>query len=456
MKNRLTTIMLLVLTALLVFPALAFADEAKIDTGDTGFILISAALVLLMTPALALFYGGMSRKKNVLNTMMMSFIILGIVTVQWVLCGYSIAFGTDIKSLVGSLDLVGLKGVGLDPFPGTAIPHAVFMVFQMMFALITAALISGAVAERMRFGAYVLFILVWTTVVYDPLAHWVWGGGWLFNLGALDFAGGTVVHISSGVSALVACIVLGKRKGYGSELMIPHNLPMTVLGAALLWFGWFGFNAGSALGANAIAANAFVTTQIATGAAILSWAIVEWIRHGKPTMLGAASGCIAGLVAITPACGFVTPLSALIMGLLVSPICYFAVSELKHRLNYDDSLDAFGIHGVGGTFGAIATGVFASPVANPAITGGLLSGNPHQLVVQLISVVATIILAALATFVILKVIGAIMPIRVSEEEEEAGLDFTEHGEDAYSDSVLGSPLLAFKSGPSATTQAPVK
>jgi len=420
----------------------------KIDTGDTCFILISAALVLIMTPGLALFYGGMVRKKNVLNTIMMSFIILGLITVQWAIAGYTLAFGKDIHGLIGSLQWLGLNGVGQNPNGDYAatIPHLAFMVFQMMFALITPALISGAVVERMRFPAYVLFILAWCTLVYDPLAHWVWGvGGWLRNLGALDFAGGTVVHISSGVSALVLAILLGKRKSSGSELMVPHNLPMTVLGAALLWFGWFGFNAGSALSAGGLAANAFVTTQIAAGAATVSWALVEGLRHGKPTMLGAASGCVAGLVAITPACGFVSPSAAIIIGLLVSPICYFAVSVLKTKLGYDDALDAFGVHGVGGTFGALATGVFASKAINSAGNDGLLLGNPHQFFVQLISVLVSWALAAVATFVIFKIVACITPVRVTENEEATGLDFTQHGESGYStESALGSPLDVFK------------
>lgn len=410
------------------------------DIGNTGFLLICAAFVFIMTPALALFYGGMSRKKNVLNTIMMSFIVLGIVSVEWILYGYSLAFGQDINGLIGSLNFVGLSGVGLMPNPDyiDSVPHLLFMAFQMMFALITAALISGSVVGRMRFSAYVLFIFLWTSIVYNPLAHWVWGvGGWIREMGALDFAGGTVVHISSGITALVLCMLLGKRKP-GLEMMIPHNLPMTVLGAGLLWIGWFGFNGGSALGANEIAVNAFVTTHISASAAIISWALVEIWHHGKPTMLGVASGCIAGLVVVTPACGFVTPLAALFMGLLVSPVCYFAVSVAKVRLGYDDALDAFGIHGVGGTLGALLTGIFATKAVNPDGADGLLaSGSFHLLWVQFVSVIATMVLAAVATYILYKAVNCLFKARVSEGEEYTGLDFTQHGENAYDiDSLL--------------------
>lgn len=394
---------------------------------------------MLMTPGLALFYGGMVRKKNVLGTIMQSFIIVALISVQWVLVGYTLAFGPDKGHLIGGLEWLGLRGVGLTPNPDYAatIPHQVFMVFQLMFAIITPALITGSFAERMRFPAFLLFILLWATLVYDPLAHWVWGvDGWLRNLGALDFAGGTVVHISSGVSGLVAALVLGRRRGHGTQPMLPHHLPMTVLGAGLLWFGWFGFNAGSALAANGLAASAFVVTNTSAAAGTLSWALAEWLHRGKPTMLGAASGAIAGLVAITPASGFVGPLAALAIGLVAGVVCYLGVSVLKHRLGYDDSLDAFGCHGLGGTWGAIATGIFASTAINPAGTDGLLAGNVAQLGVQLISVVATWAFAAAATFVILKVVAMVIPLRLSAEDEEAGLDITQHGEDAYPDFVL--------------------
>ncbi|MEW6770847.1 MAG: ammonium transporter [Bacillota bacterium] len=424
------------LTAVLLFAFLsvcgtAWAAEA-VDTGDTAWILTASALVMLMTPGLALFYGGMTRRKNVLNTIMTSFITLGLVSVQWVLWGYSLAFGPDVAGFVGDLSWLGLNGVGLEPggLSGT-IPHQLFMVFQLMFAIITVALITGSVVERMRFPAFLLFALLWTTFVYDPLAHWVWGGGWLGGLGALDFAGGTVVHISSGVSGLVAALVLGRRRGYGAEPMLPHNLPITVLGAGLLWFGWFGFNAGSALAANGLAASAFVVTNTAAAAAALSWVFAEWMHHGKPTVLGAASGCVAGLVAITPASGFVGPMSAIIIGLLAGVFCYLAVAGLKPRLGYDDSLDVFGVHGVGGTWGAIATGLFASTAVNSGGADGLFFGNAAQLGLQIIGVLATWAFAATATFVILKLVGVFTPLRASDEEEALGLDVTQHGEEAY-------------------------
>lgn len=430
-RLRLTGILLLVFLSVC---STAWAADAAVDTGETAWILTASALVMLMTPGLALFYGGMARRKNVLNTIMISFIILGLVSVQWVLWGYSLAFGPDKGHLIGDLSWLGLSGVGLDPNPdysGT-IPHQLFMVFQLMFAIITAALITGSVVERMRFPAFLAFALLWTTFVYDPLAHWVWGvGGWLRNLGALDFAGGTVVHISSGVSGLVAALVLGRRRGYGTEPMLPHNLPLTVLGAGLLWFGWFGFNAGSALAANGLAASAFVVTNTAAAAAALSWVLAEWLHHGKPTVLGAASGCVAGLVAITPASGFVGPLPAVVIGLVAGVICYLAVAVLKPRLGYDDALDAFGVHGVGGTWGALATGLFASKAINAAGADGLFFGNPAQLGPQAVGVVATWVFAALATFVILKVVGLFTPLRAADEEETLGLDLTQHGEEAY-------------------------
>ncbi|WP_027365597.1 ammonium transporter [Desulfotruncus alcoholivorax] len=416
--------------ALFALPAMAWASETtQIDSGDTSWILISSALVFLMIPGLAIFYGGMVRKKNVLNTMMMSFIALGVVTIQWVLVGYSLAFGPDVHQLIGSLEFFGLKGVGLEASSyAPTIPDQAFMVFQMMFAILTPALISGAIVERMRFPAYVLFVLLWGTLVYDPIAHWVWGGGWLGTLGALDFAGGTVVHISSGISALVAALVLGRRKGYGTEPMVPHNVPYIVLGAALLWFGWFGFNAGSALAAGGLAAGAFVNTQIATGSALLSWVLFEWLRHGKPTAMGGASGAVAGLVAITPACGFVNPVSSIVIGLVAGAVCYLAVSSLKIKLGYDDSLDVFGIHGVGGIWGALATGLFSVAEGKE----GLLYGNAHQFLVQAVGVGASILTASVMTFVILKVVGVLTKLRVEDEVEDVGLDVNEHSERAYS------------------------
>ena len=405
-----------------------------INAGDTAFVLVSAALVMFMTPGLALFYGGMVRSKNVLATIMQSFTIIGLVTVIWVLWGYSLAFGPDVGGVVGNLSWFALKGVGLTPSPDYAstVPHQAFMIFQGMFAIITPALITGAFAERMKFSTLLVFIALWSTLVYSPLAHWVWGsGGWLGKLGALDFAGGTVVHISSGVSALAAVLVISKRRGYGKEQFIPHNLPMTITGTAILWFGWFGFNAGSALGSSGLAAAAFVTTHVAAATASLSWMFAEWIHHGKPTTLGAASGAVAGLVAITPAAGFVSPVSALIIGGLAGVICYGAVMA-KAKLGYDDSLDVVGIHGVGGTWGALATGLFASTVVNPHGANGLFLGNPGQLWIQFLSVVVTCFFAFAMTFVILKVLDLIMGLKVSEEEEVRGLDVTQHSEAGYS------------------------
>jgi Amt family ammonium transporter len=406
----------------------------KIDTGDTAWVLTSSALVLLMTaPGLALFYGGMVRQKNALGTIMHSFIILALISVQWVLWGYSLAFGPDKGGIIGGLEWIGLRGVGQAPFPdySATIPHQAFMLFQMMFAVITPALITGAFAERKKFSTFIVFILAWATLVYDPLAHWVWGvGGWLRTLGALDFAGGTVVHISSGISALAAAMVIGRRKGYGHQPMPPHNLPMTVMGAALLWFGWFGFNAGSALGANGLAAHAFTTTNTATAAAVLGWMFTEWASRGKPTVLGAASGAVAGLVAITPAAGFVTPMASIVIGVLAGVFCYTACN-LKTRLGYDDSLDVVGVHGVGGTWGALATGVFATKTVNEAGGDGLLYGNPSQLGIQALAVVVTLVLGFVMTTIILKVLDGVMGLRVSDEEELAGLDLSQHSETAY-------------------------
>ena len=405
----------------------------RIDTGDTTWMLVSTALVMLMTPGLALFYGGMVRQKNVLGTIMQSFVALGLVTVQWVLIGYSLAFGPDIHGLIGNLQWFGLQGVGMEPNPAYAatIPHQAFMMFQMMFAIITPALISGAFAERFKFSTYLVFVLLWSTLVYAPLAHWVWGvGGWLRSLGALDFAGGLVVHISSGVSALAAAIIIGKRKGHGHEHMPPHNLTMTLLGATLLWFGWFGFNGGSALASGALATSAFLTTHIAAATATLSWLIVEWKHRGKPTLLGAASGAVAGLVAITPASGFVGPLAALAIGLGAGAVCYFGVN-IKNFFGYDDSLDAVGVHGVGGTFGALATGLFASKAINAAGADGVFFGNPSLFLVQLLSVAVAIVYAFSVTWIILKVLDRTMGLRVQQDEEVQGLDLSQHGESGY-------------------------
>jgi Amt family ammonium transporter len=405
----------------------------KIDTGDTAWMLISAALVLLMTPGLALFYGGMVRAKNVLGTIMHSFIIIALITVQWVLWGYSLAFGPDIGGIIGNLTWFGLKGVGLDPYPDYAgtVPHQAFMIYQAMFAIITPALITGAIAERMKFKTFIVFTLLWATLVYDPLAHWVWGvGGWIRKMGALDFAGGTVVHISSGISALAAAILVGKRKGYRTEPMAPHNLPMTITGAAILWFGWFGFNAGSAIAAGKLSTSAFVVTHVAAAAAALSWAAAEWIYKGKPTTLGAASGAVAGLVAITPASGFVGPLPALLIGLGAGIFCYTGVMG-KNRLGYDDSLDVVGVHGVGGTWGALATGLFASKVINDAGENGLFFGNPGLLGIQTVAVLVTWVYAFAMTLIILKILDWTMGLRVNDEEEETGLDLSQHSETGY-------------------------
>ncbi|MGN6358905.1 MAG: ammonium transporter [Thermomicrobiales bacterium] len=404
----------------------------KINAGDTAWVLLSAALVMLMTPALGFFYGGLVRRKNVLATIMHSFFMLALISVQWVLWGYSLSFGPDHGGLIGGLNWLGLHGVGGAPNPDYAptVPHSAFMIFQGMFAVITPALITGSFAERKRFKAFVIFSLAWATFVYAPIAHWVWGtGGWLRQLGALDFAGGTVVHISSGVSALVAATVLGKRVGFGKEPMDPHDLTMTVLGAALLWFGWFGFNAGSALGANALAANAFVVTNVSAGMAALTWMTVSWLRHGQPSVLGAAAGAVAGLVAITPAAGFVDPSAAIAIGFGAGIICFFAVELLKKRV--DDALDVFAVHGVGGIWGALATGIFAQKAVNDAGNNGLLYGNPHQLLVQAIAVVASASFAAVLTVIILKAIDLVIGLRVPEQDEVLGLDTTQHGEIAY-------------------------
>ncbi len=404
------------------------------NTGDTVFVLLSAALVMLMTPGLALFYGGMVRNKNVLGTVMQSFIILGIITLEWVLWGYSMAFGPDHGGIIGGLEWFGLKGVGMNPSTdyGNTIPHVAFMIFQCMFAIITPALITGTFAERMKFSAFILFTVLWATLVYNPLCHWVWAvGGWIGNMGALDFAGGTVVHISSGISALAAALIIGKRYGYGSTPYIPHNLPMTITGAALLWFGWFGFNAGSALAADGLAANAFMVTHISSATAALSWIGMEWIHRHKPTTLGAASGAVAGLVAITPASGFVGPLSAIIIGALAGIICYGAII-MKSRLGYDDSLDVVGIHGFGGIWGALATGLFASTSINPNGANGLFFGDPGQLWIQFISVMITMVFAFIMTWIILTAIRWVIGLRITEEEEERGLDLSLHNETGYS------------------------
>jgi len=403
----------------------------KINAGDTAWLLASAALVMLMTPALGFFYGGLVRRKNVLATIMHSFFILCLISVQWVLWGYTLAFGPDIGGIIGGLDWAALRGVGQDPGPyAPTVPHEAYMVFQMMFAVITPALITGAFAERKRFKAFVVFTLLWATFVYDPVAHWVWGGGWLGQLGALDFAGGTVVHITSGVSALVAALVLGRRVGFGREAMDPHDATMTVLGASLLWFGWFGFNAGSAITAGGLAANAFVVTNTAAAMAALTWMTVSWLHKGAPSVLGAAAGAVAGLVAITPASGYVDVSASILIGLGAGIFCYTAI-QITKRFKVDDALDVFGVHGVGGAWGALATGVFATVAVNSAAKDGLIAGNPGQLGIQAIAVLASIVYSAVMTFVILKLIDLFVGLRVPESEEVLGLDASQHREAAY-------------------------
>jgi len=401
------------------------------NTGDTAWLLISTALVLLMVPGLALFYGGLVRPKNVLSTYMHSFVAMGLVTLQWVAFGYSLAFGPDQGGVIGNLSFAFLRGVGLDPRPGMTIPHMVFMAYQMMFAIITPALISGAFAERLKFSAYVIFTLLWSTLIYDPLAHWMWAdGGWLQKLGALDFAGGIVVHVSSGFSALVFALVLGKRLGYPRERILPHNLTMVLLGAGLLWFGWFGFNGGSALGASGVAALALVNSQLAAAMGGMVWLAVDFARYGKASALGFASGFIAGLATVTPASGFVGPMGALAIGAVAGLACYGAVM-LKGKLGYDDTLDAFGVHGVGGAIGSILLGVFALRAWNPAGADGLLTGNVAFLGKQLLAVAVGIVYAVGGTFVLLKVVDALVGLRVGAEQEHEGLDIHLHGEEGY-------------------------
>ena len=413
----------------------AFAQDAAtaptVNTGDTAWMLASAGLVLLMTPGLALFYGGLVRRKNVLSILMQCFMAMCVVTLQWILIGYSLAFGPDIKGIVGSLKWALLSTVGAAPNADYAatIPHTAFMAFQLKFAIITPALIIGAFAERIRFSAFCVFTVLWSTLVYDPVAHWVWGvGGFLRSIGALDFAGGTVVHINAGMAALAAALVLGKRVGSMSP---PHNLPLAILGAGMLWFGWFGFNAGSALGANALAASAFVTTHVATATAGLTWAICDWIYHKKTTTLGMITGAVAGLVSITPACGFVTPIGAVWVGFGASLVCFIFVTFVKEKFGYDDTLDAFGVHGVGGIWGALATGLWATKAVNPAGADGLFYGNPAQFLIQLKATVVTVVFSFVASLALLKVIDAVMGLRVTEHEERIGLDLTQHSEAAY-------------------------
>ena len=415
--------------------ASAAVAAPKVDTGDTAWVLISSALVLMMTiPALALFYGGLVRRKNVLSVLMQCFMITCLVSIQWLVVGYSFSFGPDVKGLIGNLSWAGLRGVGAAPNADYAatIPHLVFMIFQAMFAIITPALIIGAFAERMRFIPFCAFTLLWATLIYDPVCHWVWGvGGFLRNMGALDFAGGTVVHINAGMAALAAALVLGRRAGYPKFVSPPHNLPFAVIGAGLLWFGWFGFNSGSALGANGLAAFAFVGTHMAAAAAGLTWAIMDLIYNKRPTVLGTISGAVAGLVAITPASGFVTPLGALGVGVGAGVFCYMSVAFVKGKFGYDDTLDAFGVHGIGGIWGALATGLWATKSVNPAGADGLFYGNPIQLWIQLKTVLIVMAFSFVGSLVLLKLVDIVAGLRVSELDERIGLDLTQHRESGY-------------------------
>jgi ammonium transporter, Amt family len=443
---------LLLVTLTLAFPLMSKATEAeqtqaavaqvsstvgqpqqRVDTGDTTWVLISTALVMLMTPGLAFFYGGMVGRKNILGILMQCFATLCIVSIQWVLFGYSLSFGPD-GPFWGGLQWAGLNGIGFAPYVDYAptIPHELFAIFQMMFAVITPALIIGAFAGRMKFSAFLVFTLLWVTFVYDPICHWVWGvGGWLKNLGALDFAGGIVVHISAGATALVTAIFIGQRNGSVNKTILPHNLPFTILGTALLWFGWFGFNAGSALAANHIAINAFLVTNTAGAAAGVTWAFLDWMLQEKPTMLGTATGAIGGLAAITPGAGFVGVLSALIIGAMASVFSYLAVSVIKPKLKYDDALDVFGVHCIGGIWGVLATGLFASKAINPAGADGLFYGNPKQFLIQAVAAGATLAYSFVASVIIYKVVDFFLKARVDEREEVIGLDLTQHHENAY-------------------------
>jgi Amt family ammonium transporter len=420
----------------------AFADEesatattkAAIDSGDTSWLLISTALVMIMTPGLAFFYGGLVRRKNMLSVLMQCFMALCLISIQWVVCGYSLSFGPDKSSIIGGLDWTFLKNVGMTPNADyvATVPHEVFMMFQMMFAIITPALIIGAFAERMKFSAFCIFILLWATIVYDPIAHWIWGvGGFLRNLGALDFAGGAVVHINAGMTALAAALVLRKRQGYPCSISPPHNLPFAILGAGLLWFGWFGFNAGSALKASGLAGNAFTVTHIAGAVAGVTWSLLDWLRYKKPTTLGMITGAVAGLAAVTPASGFVTPMGAICIGIGAGIFPWLAVTCLKGVLGYDDSLDAFGVHGIGGIWGVLATGIWATKTVNPDGADGLLYGNPAQLLIQAKAVLITMAYSFVVGAVLLAFVNAVVKLRVSEHEERVGLDLTQHREAAY-------------------------
>lgn len=419
-------------TILSLIPLSAYAEDVPtINSGNTAWIIVATALVMMMTPAgLALFYGGMSRYKNLLNTFAMTFIAYCLASVVWVMWGYSLSFGTDIKGVIGGLDKLFLSGVGISSISGS-IPELVFIMFQMTFACITVALALGSVVDRMKFSSWIVFTVLWLTVVYAPICHWAWGGGWMFKMGALDFAGGNVVHINAGIAGLVLCLVLGKRQGFGKEAMFPSSVTLTALGAGLLWFGWFGFNAGSALAADGIAASAFMVTNTSAAMAAIAWMCAEWARSGKPTVLGIASGAVAGLVSITPASGFVTLGGSLVIGLVAGVLGYFSVGVLKHKVGYDDSLDAFGVHGICGIWGAIATGIFACPDIT-STASGLLYGNPKQVVIQLISIAGTAAYSAVGTLVVIFITKMITKgIRVDKESEVVGLDRAIHGERAF-------------------------
>ncbi len=405
----------------------------SIDTGDTAWLLISTALVMLMTPGLAFFYGGLVRRKNILSIMVQCMMLVAVISLQWVAFGYSLSFGPDHAGIIGGLSWAGLHGVGLAPNPDYAatVPHQLFMVYQMMFAVITPALIIGAFAERMRFSAFLLFSVLWATIVYDPMAHWVWGaGGFLKEMGALDFAGGIVVHVSAGTGALAAALVLGRRRGY-PEISPPHNLPFAILGAALLWFGWFGFNAGSALTSGTLAVSAFISTHMAAAAGALAWAVLEWVLSKRPTALGIISGAIAGLATVTPAAGYVTPAGAILIGFLTGIICYFSVVWVKARLGYDDSLDAFGVHGVGGMFGVLMTGILATTAVNPDGADGLAYGHAKQLLIQFLAMIICGAFSFVVSWGLLKLVDRVVGLRVSPDHENIGLDLTQHRESAY-------------------------
>lgn len=434
---RFIALITFIIAIFIPLPVLATkSGETAINGADTVWVLISAALVMLMTPAVGLFYGGMVRKKNVLSIITQSFIVLALISIQWILFGFSLAFGHDAggHGLIGGLQWIGLNGVGGAPNPDYAptIPASVFMIYQAMFAIITPVLITGAFADRMKFSTFIVFTLIWTTIVYDPIAHWVWGtGGWLRELGALDFAGGLVVHISAGLSALAAALIIGKRLGYKSDNMAPHNVPMTIMGGILLWFGWFGFNAGSALSVGSLAANAFIVTNTSAAAGAITWMLVSWKHGGKPNALGIVTGGVAGLAAITPASGYVGPLSAIIIGGAAGVICYFAMHFKNKKTMIDDSLDVFACHGVGSAWGVIATGIFASVAINSTGVNGLVFGGYDLIRSQLIAVVVTGIYSFVMTVIILKILNASMGLRVRDDEEIEGLDITQHGEKAY-------------------------